>query len=98
MIRHVVMWRLNDPADAPRFCALLDSCRGLVDGMVEFEPGIRSEGMEANVDVLLVSTFTDRAALKAYLEHPQHQAVAAQLGPLRASRCVLDHELPPSVV
>lgn len=95
MIRHVVIWTLKDPADAPRFRALLDSCRGLVDGMTEFETGIRTEGMEANADVLLVSTFRDAAALAAYLQHSHHQAVAAQLGPLRASRCVLDHELSP---
>lgn len=95
MIRHVVIWTLNDPADAPRFQALLDSCRGLVDGMNEFETGIRSDGLEANADVLLVSTFRDTAALAAYLQHPHHQAVAAQLGPLRASRCVLDHEMSP---
>ena len=95
MIRHVVMWRLNEPADAPRFRALLDSCRDLVDGMTEFDTGIASVGMEANVDVLLVSAFRDAAALDAYLQHPHHKAVAAQLGPLRASRCVLDHELPP---
>lgn len=98
MIRHVVIWTLKDPADAPRFQALLDSCRGLVDGMIEFDTGIRSEGLEANADVLLVSVFRDGAALDAYLQHPHHKAVAAQLGPLRASRCVLDHVLSPRSV
>ena len=92
MIRHVVMWTLKDPAQAPRFKALLDSCRDLVPGMLEFEVGIRSAGLEANVDVMLVSAFADAAALAAYQDHPHHQAVGAQLGPMRETRSVLDVE------
>ena len=90
MIRHVVMWTLKNPAEAPRFKALLDSCKGLVPGMLEFEVGIRSEGLEASVDVMLVSAFRDAAALAAYQDHPQHRAVGAQLGPMRQTRQVLD--------
>lgn len=91
MLRHVVMWKLKDAADAPRFKELLDSCRGLVPGMREFEVGIRRDDLEANVDVVLVSSFTDAASLDAYLHHPHHKAVAAQLGPLRDQRSVLDY-------
>jgi len=91
MIRHVVIWKLKDAADAPRFKALLDSCAGLVPGMLEFEVGIRGEGLEANADVVLVSTFSDPAALEAYQQHPHHKAVSAQLGPLREARSVLDY-------
>ena len=92
MIRHVVMWKLHDAADAPRFKQLLDTCIGLVPGMIEFEVGVRSAGLDANVDVLLVSSFVDAAALDAYQNHPHHKAVSSHLGPLRESRCVLDHE------
>lgn len=92
-LHHVVMWGLNDPAEAPRFKALLDSCKSLVPGMLQFDVGIRQDDLEANVDVLLVSRFADRAALEAYLHHPHHQAVAAQLGPMRKTRHVLDHDL-----
>ena len=92
MIRHVVMWKLHDAADAPRFKQLLDTCIGLVPGMIEFEVGVRSAGLDANVDVLLVSSFVDAAALDASQNHPHHKAVSSQLGPLRESRSVLDHE------
>jgi quinol monooxygenase YgiN len=85
------MWTLRDPADAPRFKSLLDGCRGLVPGMLEFEVGIRAAGLEANADVVLVSTFADAAALDAYQTHPHHKAVSAQLGPLRETRSVLDY-------
>jgi quinol monooxygenase YgiN len=93
MIKHVVMWKLNDPADAAQFKAKLDSCSALVPGMHAFEVAIAQDGLEANVDVVLYSVFEHRAALDAYQTHPHHQAVSAQLGPLRTSRYVLDYEL-----
>lgn len=93
MIRHLVMWTMKDPADAPRFKAELDSCIDLVPGMMRFDVALRREGLEANVDVLLDSTFTDAAALDAYQRHPHHQAVSARIGPLRATRHVLDYEI-----
>jgi quinol monooxygenase YgiN len=91
MIKHIVMWQLNDPADAPKFKELLDSCKSLVPGMLEFEVGIRTPRLEATMDVVLVSTFTDKAALDAYQEHPHHKAVGAQLGRLRSARSVVDY-------
>ena len=94
MLRHVVMWTLRNPADAPRFKLLLDSCKGLVPGMLQFEVGVRTEGREANVDVMLVSAFADADALHAYQHHPHHKAVSAQLGPLRQTRSVLDYDTP----
>ena len=85
MIRHIVIWSLHQPTDAPRFKALLDSCRAIVPGIVEFEVGIRTEGLEANADVVLVSTFENQAVLDAYQVHPHHKDVLAQLGPLKAA-------------
>lgn len=91
MIRHVVMWKLIDAGDASHFKALLNSCAGLVPGMLEFEVNTREAGLAANVDVMLNSLFSDAAALDAYQTHPHHQAVSAQLGPLRETRSALDH-------
>ena len=95
MIRHIVLWTLNNPADAPRFKALLESCARLVPGTVEFDVGIREPGLEANADVVLVSTFTDAQQLDAYQNHPQHKAVAAELGKMRSGRHVVDHTFEP---
>ena len=91
MIRHIVMWSLHNPAEAARFKSLLDSCAGLVPGIVEFDVGIRESGLDANIDVVLVSTFTDTSQLDAYQNHPHHKEVGAQLATLRASRHVLDY-------
>jgi quinol monooxygenase YgiN len=91
-LRHIVMWNLRDPADAPRFVALLESCVGIVPGMLEFEVKARVAGLEASCDVALVSTFSDAAALLAYQNHPHHKQVSTQLGEMRVSRQVFDYE------
>lgn len=93
MIKHIVMWTLKDPADALKMKALLESCRAVVPGIVAFEVGMRTEGLEANADVVLYSAFEDQAALAAYQQHPHHLNVAAQIGPLRQTRTVLDYEV-----
>ena len=92
MIKHIVMWKLNDPADAARFKSLLETCKGLVPGMREFEVAVRAEGLEANHDVVLYSVFDDATALQSYVIHPKHQSVATTLGTLRESRAVFDFE------
>jgi quinol monooxygenase YgiN len=92
-IRHIVMWNLVDATSAARFKAQLDTCRRLVPGIVEWEVGIRQPGLDASVDVVLVSTFADRAALDAYQNHPHHKAVSALIGPWRRTREVLDYDI-----
>lgn len=91
MIRHIVIWTMHKAEDAPRFKALLDSCKAIVPGIIEFDVGIRTEGLEANADVVLVSTFESQAVLDAYQVHPHHKEVLGQLGPLRSARHVVDY-------
>ena len=94
MIKHIVMWQLLDPADAPHFKAQLDSCRGLVPGMLRFEVATRTADLEANCDVVLYSPFEDSAALAACQNHPHHQQhISSGLGTLRQTRRVLDYEI-----
>jgi quinol monooxygenase YgiN len=91
MLRHIVLFTLKDPQDAPKVKALLDSCKDLVPGIHEFDVGIRSEGLEATADVVLVSTFADADALAAYQPHPHHQSVVAQIRQMASGRQVLDY-------
>ena len=53
MIRHIVMWTLKRPEDAPWVKALLDTCKALVPGIHEFQVGIKTDGLEANCDAVL---------------------------------------------
>ena len=85
MIKHIVIWTLKDPADARSMKALLDGCKAVV-------PGIRTDGVEANADVVLYAAFENKAALAAYQAHPHHQAVGAQIAQMRQSRVVVDYE------
>ncbi len=93
MIRHIVMWKLKNPADAPHFKAQLDSCIDLVSGMRKFEVATRTPELDANCDVVLYSEFEDAAALAAYQNHPHHQQISTALGALRDTRSVLDYEI-----
>ena len=93
MIKHIVMWKLKDEAQAAYFKAQLDSCRELVPGMLELEVAIRTAGMEANCDVVLYSVFENSAALAAYQNHPHHQLISSGLGLLRQTRSVLDYDI-----
>ncbi|MDX9843823.1 MAG: Dabb family protein [Aquabacterium sp.] len=91
MIKHIVLFTLKDPANAPKVKALLDSCKDIVPGIREFEVGIKTEGLEATSDVVLVSSFDDAAALAAYQQHPHHQGVIAPLREMASGRHVLDY-------
>ena len=93
MIKHIVMWKLKDAADAPGFKAQLDSCQHLVPGMLAFEVAIRTADLEANCDVVLYSVFENSAALAAYQNHPHHHQISGGLGAMRDTRCVLDYEI-----
>jgi hypothetical protein len=46
-IRHLVMWKLWDTADGPRFKAELDSCIDLVPGMDAFNVVLRQNALDA---------------------------------------------------
>ena len=94
MIKHIVMWKLKDAAQAPFFKAQLDTCDKLVPGMLAFEVAIRTGELEANCDVVLYSVFEDKAALAAYQNHPQHKQISGGLGALRDTRTVLDYDIP----
>jgi hypothetical protein len=93
VIRHIVMWQLKDPSDAPRFKSELDTCAQLVPGMVKFEVAIRTPALDANCDVVLYSEFENAIALNAYQMHPHHQRISISLGILRETRSVLDYEI-----
>ena len=93
MIKHVVMWKLKNAADAPHIKAQLDTCIDLVPGMRRFEVATRTPALDANCDVVLYSEFEDAAALAAYQNHPHHQQISTGLGVLRDTRSVLDYEI-----
>jgi len=90
MIRHIVLWELLDPAQAPEFARILRTCAGLVDGMRRYEVTVRGDDPVSTCDVALVSEFDDASVLQAYLDHPTHRDAGRLLGPMRRDKHVLD--------
>lgn len=99
MIKHIVFWKLKDSAEgadratnARKMKALLDSCAGLVPGMLKFEAALAQPGLEATYDVALYSEFTSKQALDAYQHHPDHVAIKPFIGAVREARQCMDYE------
>ena len=98
MIKHIVMWKLKEHAEgadrsvnAAKMKALLEACAGIVPGMGRLEVGVAEAGLEATYDVVLYSEFDDKAALDAYQEHPQHQALKPFFSAVREARQCMDY-------
>jgi hypothetical protein len=100
MIKHVVMWKLKDRAEgatkaenAARIKVLLDACAGNVPGLASLEVGVDAGIDAAPWDVVLVTEFTDRAALAAYQDHPLHNVAKLFIAKVRDQRSVVDYSI-----
>ncbi len=100
MIKHIVLWKLKEQAEganrvtnAAKMKAMLDACANLVPGIVKFEAVLAQPGLEATYDVILYSEFTDKAALAAYQDHPDHLALKPFFGAVREARQCMDYEV-----
>jgi hypothetical protein len=99
MLRHIVLWTFKDHAEGAdkatniaRAQALLAGCAELTPGIVSFEVATAQPGLTFNADLVLDSTFTDRAALDAYQHHPQHVAIKPFMAAAVAGRHCVDFE------
>lgn len=100
MIKHIVMWKLKDQAEgadrianAAKMKALLEDCRDIAPGIVQFEVALAQPGLEATYDVVLYSVFKDKWALDAYQDHPKHVALKPFIAAVRAERQCMDYEV-----
>ncbi|MDR3225832.1 MAG: Dabb family protein [Clostridiales Family XIII bacterium] len=92
MIKHIVLWSVKDGLDKDevfkdineRFKPLVGKVPGLLS--LEMHKGFRG------YDICLESTHTDRAALDAYQEHPDHLALKEVVASFRESRASSDME------
>ncbi|HEY2967429.1 MAG TPA: Dabb family protein [Casimicrobiaceae bacterium] len=96
MIKHVVVWKIKDPAQKATHAVAvkraLEALRGHVPGLLAIEVGI-GIGYDAGADdVCLYAEFADRAALDAYQRHPLHQDAKAIVSLLVSGRRAVDWE------
>ncbi|HEX6592353.1 MAG TPA: Dabb family protein [Moraxellaceae bacterium] len=99
MIKHIVMWKLRETAegnDKPRNAQLakakLEALAGRIPGLLKIEVGINFCAEEAASDIVLYSEFSDRAALDAYQQHPEHEAIKPFIMAIRTERRIVDYD------
>lgn len=81
-VTHVVLVTWSGEGDqAVRADALAQEHLTRIDGVDSVRSGtsVSTEGLEGGFDWMLVVRFRDRAALDAYLPHPEHQPVAEHI-------------------
>ncbi len=78
MLRHVVLFELSADAPAGAAGAIATALRGLperIPGILSYEVSVDLGLRPGNAQVGLVAGFEDEAAWRAYVAHPEHQAV-----------------------
>jgi len=93
MIKHIVMWKLRNKADAEIIKDNLEALDGKIPGLLKVEVGIDFSDSKQSADVVLYSKLESREALAAYQIHPEHQAVIPLLKAAAVSRVVVDYEV-----
>ncbi len=101
MVKHIILWRLRDDL-APEekqhvkqdIKAGLEGLAGRIPGLLSISVNVDGRLDSSNADIMLDSTFTDEASLKAYAVHPEHVAVAdGKVRPYTSLRTCLDFEV-----
>ena len=100
MVKHIILWRLREDLTAEEkenvkkdIKAGLEGLAGRIPGLLDIRVNVDGRLETSNADVMLDSTFTDEAALRAYAVHPEHVAVAdGKVRPYTCLRTCLDYE------
>ena len=91
MVKHVVMWTLKDMSKAEDLKKAIESMKDKVKSLTDIECGINTN-VNADCDLVLISTHNSPDDLEAYLIDPIHKEVAALIGPNVNSRHAVDFE------
>lgn len=98
MVRHIVMWNLKPEAaghtkaeNAQLMKEKLEGLLGKVEGMLSAQ--VTTNFTPGGIDVCLVSTHTNKAALDIYQNHPAHLEVKKFVHEVIESRVCHDAEI-----
>ncbi len=92
MIRHVVLMKLTDPADAPEVKTRLEALAGEVPEILTLDVGLDVLRTDVSYDLWLITTHSSRETLAGYQSHPVHEEFRSWVGPRLAARAVVDSE------
>ena len=93
MIRHVVLMKFTDPADAPEAAERLRALAPKIEQIATLDVGLDVVGSDVSWHLVLITTHASLAALTGYQSHPVHQEFGAWVRPRLAARAVVDVEL-----
>ena len=98
MIRHIVMWNLQDHAEGvdkatnlAKAKALLLSCATVVPGIRAFEVATATTGLDCTNDLVLHMLVDDAQVLAAYQNHPDHVAIKPFMKAVVKERRCMDY-------
>lgn len=92
MITHVASFTLTDRDDRDEAVRRLQALVPQIEPILSLQTGLDAVGDAAAADLVLITTHSDVAGLKAYQQHPAHQELLGWLGPRLAARTVVDFE------
>ncbi len=75
MLKHIVLFKLKDPACAEKCRELILSMKGTVGQIRELEVGIDVLHTDRSFDIVLIVIVDDEEGLRGYAEHPYHVGV-----------------------
>jgi len=100
MIKHIVMWRLQDLAEgsskaenAVKIKGMLEALPGVIPEIKKLEVGLNVIESPSVFDVVLYSEFDSLEALSAYQVHPEHEKCRDFIVKVVSDRAVVDYEV-----
>lgn len=98
MIRHVLFIQYKEQAseaDIATSLANFEAVKSKIDGIESVEWGLNNspEGRNKDYTHCVFMTFVDEAARDAYIPHPEHEVLKAQLGPILEDIIVFDYAI-----
>ena len=96
MIKHIVMWNIEEELDLNRtrqtLKEKLEALMNTVESLKEISVGFNYNTSEAKRDIVLITSFSDKAGLDAYIIHPAHIEVGEYVRQVTQDRVVVDYE------
>jgi hypothetical protein len=98
MIRHIVLWKLDDSYSEKEKKKILDDFRSRllaldqkITVLLHIEVYLKDKSAQAtNYDIMLDTVLNSMADLETYQAHPDHQKVGAYVRTLKAQRAAID--------
>jgi hypothetical protein len=92
MIKHIVAFKLKNPADAAEMKAHLMTLAGVVDVMRAWEVGINIGSSSRPYEVVVYSEFDSMADLEVFRVHPKHAEVKKAIAPFIETSGTIDYD------